>query len=114
MIDRVRTFCVFLLILALVGCNQAKPPKADLTIAQATDLARTLANDKAQELYKCRPFSDGPAAQLVDGRWVWHDQRGEGQVDFEAAVEFAKDGTNPGVRVVLLDSRASRLMELRR
>jgi hypothetical protein len=29
-------------------------------------------------------------------------------------VEFAKDGTNPGVRVVLLDSRASRLMELRR
>jgi hypothetical protein len=106
--------CILLLMLAVAGCNPGKSHTMDLTLAQATDLARRLANEKAQELYKCQPFSDGPSTELVDSRWVWRDRRGQGQVDFEAMVEFAKDGANPTVRVVLLDNRASRMLELRR
>jgi hypothetical protein len=76
-----------------------------LTAAQALALAEQLANEKAQTLYNCQPFRNGPPAKLVQGYWVWHDQRGQGAGDVEATVKFAADGTNPDVNVILLDSR---------
>jgi biopolymer transport protein ExbD len=76
-----------------------------LTAARALALAEQLANEKAQTLYNCQPFRNGPPAQLVQGYWVWHDRRGQGEVDLEATVKFAADGTNPDVNVILLDSR---------
>jgi hypothetical protein len=39
-------------------------PLAALSAAQATDLALRLANEKAQALYQCRPYTNGPAALL--------------------------------------------------
>ena len=78
-----------------------------LTAAQAQALARRLANEKAQELYHCQPFKDGPPAQWVQGYWVWHDGRAQGTLDIEATVKFAADGTSPDVNVTLLDSRLS-------
>jgi hypothetical protein len=101
--------CLFVLVLAIVGCNSGRPHTAALAPGQATELARKLANDKAQALYNCRPFSGAPSAQLVEDRWVWQDRRGHGQVDLEATVQFAKDGADPSVRVVLLDSRPPRM-----
>jgi len=38
---------------------------------------------------------------------AWHDRRGQGQVDFEATVKFATNGSDPTIRVVLLDSRGT-------
>jgi hypothetical protein len=76
-----------------------------LTSKQATDLAQKLANDKAETLYNCRPFSNGSPAQLVEGFWLWRETRGQGHVDLEAEVKLAQDGGNPSVNVVLLDSR---------
>jgi tetratricopeptide (TPR) repeat protein len=76
-----------------------------LTGAQAEALAVQLANEKAQALYNCRPFRKGIPAELVQGRWVWHDLRGYRVVDVQATVKFAADGTNPKVEVILLDSR---------
>ncbi len=80
---------------------------AALSVAQANPKsALRLANEKAQALYKCRPYTNGPAAQLVRGNyWVWHGRRGQGQVDFEATVKFATNGSDASVSVDLLDSR---------
>jgi hypothetical protein len=96
---------LYVLALALAGCTPDKPRTTALTAAQATDLALRLANEKSQVLYQCRPYTNGPAAQFVEGYWVWHDRRGQGQVDFEATVRFANDGAEPSVSVLLLDSR---------
>ena len=82
-------------------------PDRTLTAAQAEALAEQLANEKAQVLYNCQPFRQGTPAQFVQGRWVWHDLRAQGSLDVEATVKFAADGTNPYVKVVLLDSRSS-------
>ena len=76
-----------------------------LTGAQAETLAERLANEKAQALYNCQPFRNGPPAQLVQGSWVWHDLRAQGIGDVEATVKFEADGTNPDVEVIRLDSR---------
>ena len=76
-----------------------------LTAAQAETKAVELANAKAQELYSCQPFQKGRPAELVDGKWVWHDGRAHGAGDMQATVKFAADGTSPEVKVVLLDSR---------
>ncbi len=81
-------------------------PRAALSAAQAGVLARDLANAKAQTLYHQEPFRNQRPARLVDGHWVWRDRRGLGAVDFEAAVEFEREGANPKVQVMLLDSRA--------
>lgn len=106
--------CLLVLVVALFGCTNGPPPPATLTSGQATDLAQKLANDKAQELYHYRPFSNGPSAQLVSGLWVWQDRRGLGQTDIEATVKFASDGANPSVSVVLLDSRTDSSHFMRR
>ena len=75
------------------------------TAAEAGALAEQLANEKAWVLYKCQPFHDGPAAELVQGHWGWHDLRGHRSFDVEATVKFAADGTGPDVNVILLDGR---------
>jgi hypothetical protein len=90
-----------LLALGLVGCRHSVP----LTNEKASDLARSLANAKAQELYACQPFNDGPTARFDKGLWVWHDQRGRGLVDYEATVELAADGTVKRVDVDLLSTQ---------
>ena len=77
-----------------------------LTAVQAQALAIRLANERAQALYNCQPFRDGPPAQLVQGDWVWHDSRAQGLGDIEVTVKFAANGTHPEVNVRLLDSRA--------
>ena len=82
-------------------------PASTLTRAQAQALAEHVANEQALALYRCQPFQKGPAPKFVDGYWVWHAQQGQGAGDIEATVKFAADGTNPEVKVILLDSRSS-------
>jgi hypothetical protein len=93
------------LALLLAGCSSAPHTRA-LSVEQATALARRLANEQAQAQYHCQPFRDGPAAESVQGHWVWRDLKGQGQLDVEGNVDFAADGANPSVRVILLDNRA--------
>ena len=78
-----------------------------MTAEQATRLARDLANERAKVLHGCEPFTDTAGARWVEGRWIWHDRRGYGRVDFEATVDFAADGSARRVEVILLDSRAT-------
>ena len=65
---------LLVLVLAFAGCTPDKPRTTALTAPQATNLALGLANEKAQALYQCRPYTKGPAAQLSEGHWVWHDR----------------------------------------
>jgi hypothetical protein len=99
-----KTMCV-VVALALASCSADAPRPGSLDTGQATDLAQKLANDKAEALYRCRPFSNGPPAQLLQNAWVWHDREGQGQLDLEATVRFSTNGANPSVSVQLLDSR---------
>jgi hypothetical protein len=99
--------CVLVLVLVLIGCASDRPRAATLAPEQATEPARRLANEKAQALYNCRLFSNGSSAQLVEGCWVWQDRRRQGQLGLEVTVNFARDGANPSVKVVLLNSRPS-------
>jgi hypothetical protein len=80
-----------------------------LTGAQAEAFAEQLANEKSQALYKCQPFRNGTPAKLVQGYWIWHDLRAQGPLDVEATVKFAEDGSQPDVRVILLDNRLNPL-----
>jgi hypothetical protein len=105
----VKTSCLLLVVFGLFGCSGDH--FSNLSPTQATDLAQQFANEKAEALYSCRPFSNGPPAQLVDGHWTWRTRRGQGQVDLEASVEFATNGANPSVSVVLMDSRARPIPE---
>jgi hypothetical protein len=65
-----------------------------------------LANEKANALFHCQPFRNGPPAQFVRGHWTWHDLRGQGIGDIEATVELAVDGANLDVTVTRLVDRA--------
>ena len=94
------------LALALLGCSSTTTHTTPLTADQAGALAQQLANGKAQTLFKCQPFRNGPPAQFVQGHWVWHDLRGYGGGDIEATVEFAVNGANPDIRILQLESRA--------
>jgi hypothetical protein len=96
-------YLIFLGI-GLVGCSRVAPHTVALTEEKASDLARTLANAKAQALFDCQPFSDGPAARFDNGRWVWHHLCGRGRLDYEADVELAADGVTNRVDVDLLYS----------
>lgn len=92
--------------LLLGGCSSPLHTGA-LSVEQATDLARKLANEQARAQYNCQPFRDGASARFVQGQWVWLDLKAQGQVDLEGSVSFAADGANPNVRVILLDNRPS-------
>jgi beta-lactamase regulating signal transducer with metallopeptidase domain len=75
-----------------------------LTRDEARVLAERLANEKAQALYNCQPFRNGPQAQFVRDHWTWHRLQAQGEGDIEATVEFAADGAEPKVTVVRLES----------
>jgi len=109
-----RLLSLVALAVALVGCSGGKPHRAALTPQQASDLALRLANEKAQAVYKIQPFRAGPSAQFVQERWLWNERRGLGFADVEAIVNFAPDGSNPIVSVLLLDSRVGFPQNLRR
>ena len=100
-----KTLYLIPLALALLGCSSSTPRPSTLTSDQAGVLAQQLANEKAQALFNCQPFHNGPPAQFVQGHWAWHDLRGKGSGDIEATVEFATDGGKPNVNVARLDSR---------
>jgi starvation-inducible outer membrane lipoprotein len=93
--------------LFLAGCCTT-PHATKLTAEQAGALARQLANQEAQALYNCQPFRNGPPAELVQGKWVWHDRQTQRAVDIEATVRFALDGTDPDVKLTPEDSRPGR------
>jgi hypothetical protein len=90
--------------LLLVGCG-GPPHTSSLSLEQATALARKLANEQAQAQYHGQPFRDGPAAELIDGRWVWSDLKAQGRLDVEGSVSFSADGASPSVNVILLDNQ---------
>src|ERR1039457_2039422 len=92
------------LALALLGCSNSTPRPTTLTSDKAGVLAQQLANEKAQALFNCQPFHNGPPGEFVQGHWAWHDLRGKGSGDFEAPVEFATDGGKSNVNVTRLDS----------
>ena len=108
-----KTRYVLILALALGGCSTT-PHSTTLNAERAARLAQRLANEKAQTLYNCQPFRNGPPAHFVEGRWVWHDLRAHGTADIEATVDFASDGAKPSVNVALLDSRSQAPGSLRR
>ena len=78
-----------------------------MTPDEARSLAERLANEKAQALYNCQPFRNGPPARFVRDHWTWRCLQGRGQSDMEATVEFAADGAEPRVTVLWLESRPS-------
>lgn len=97
---------LILLPLALLGCSKATPRTTPLTADQAGALAQQLANGKAQALFHCQPFHDGPPARFVQGHWTWHRLQAQGQGDLEATVEFEANGAKPKISVEQLDSRS--------
>ena len=105
-------FILVYVLLAVIGCGEKQPSSA-LSLGQATDLALKLANDEAEAQYKCRPFTNGPPAQLVEGRWIWQDRQAQGLGDVEASVRFESNGVAPNVRVLFLDSRSVPAFRLR-
>jgi len=97
-------YLIFLLP-AMLGCRPAAPlTTTRLTAAQAGVMAQKLANDRAQTLYNCQPFRADSPAEFVEGRWVWHNLRGQGRGDIEATVELTEDGSKSSVLVRRLDS----------
>lgn len=107
-----KRFALVCVLLALSGCGE-KPQSAALTLGQATDLALKLANDEAEAQYKCRPFTNGPPAQMLEKRWSWQARQAQGLGDIEAIVKFETNGANPNVRVLFLDSRSVPAFRLR-
>jgi hypothetical protein len=79
-----------------------KPPAGSLTPEAAGALARQLANEQAQALYRCQPFQDNSPATFVRGRWLWHRRQGQGTSDLEVTVEFLPDGRDPSVKLIML------------
>jgi hypothetical protein len=95
---------LILFALLLSGCSSL-PHTRNLSVEQATALARKLENEQAQAQYHCQPFRDGPSAEFIQGQWNWRDLKAQGQLDVEGNVSFAADGANPSVRVILLDNQ---------
>lgn len=85
--------------LVLVGCASSKQ-QTSLSDAQATMMARQLANKQATLLYNCQPFHDGQPADFKNGHWRW-TQLCSG--DYEATVELAANGLTNRVVVLWLN-----------
>jgi hypothetical protein len=101
-----KPFCLIWSLILMMGCGANGPRQAAaLNAEQASLLARQTANAEAQTLYQCQPFEEGPSARLEGGRWMWQGRRACGQVDLEARVSFAPDGSGRTVQILLLDSR---------
>ena len=101
-----RTSCIALFALLLVGCSTSTQQSTGLTQEQAQRLAVQLANDKASTVHHCQPFRSGQAARLEKGRWVWFERQGYGYGEFEATVELAANGSTNSVNLQFLDNRA--------
>src|SRR5436189_6144916 len=95
------------LALALTACSSTRAPLTSslLSPERARVVARQLANERAQTLFRAQPFWDGAPARFVHGEWVWSDRRACGGGDMEAMVVLAADGTPRSVDVMLLYSR---------
>jgi hypothetical protein len=79
-----------------------------LSSDRAGALAKQLANERAQTLCHCQPFTTNQPAWLVGGLWHWRERRAYGHADLEANVSFSLDGSTPIVQVLLLDSTSLR------
>jgi hypothetical protein len=99
---KTRWLVAFALLAA--GCS-ARHEKAALNADQARIMAVQLANDKAAELYRCRPFQDTATVRFDAGHWVWTERRAAGHSDFQATVELAANGSTNRVDIQLLDSQ---------
>ncbi len=107
-----RAAALLLLLLALPACQKAPTsqpaggaqPALPMEAAEATQMARSLANQQAMLLYHCEPFVSGPAALWTNGHWLWRTRRGLGHGDIEAVVALASDGSTQSVQVLLLQS----------
>lgn len=91
----------------LCAGGQASQPGSGFTDEQAMTKAVQLANAKGDALYQKHPFAAGKLAQFIDGRWVWTDMQGVGQMDLQARVELAADGSTNRVELNLLDGMMS-------
>ena len=92
------------------GSSLAPEPtrqNSSLTPEQAMATAVQLANAKSDALYQKRPFEPGKLPQFTCGHWIWTDMGGVGQLDLEAKVELAIDGSTNSVDLHLLDSKLS-------
>ena len=96
---RMKTLCSILFLTLLTACD--KPS----TRAQATLLARQLANKQAKTTYNYDPFVAGPSALWTNGHWLWRDRRGLGAGDIEAVVSLGPDLSTQSVQVLLQDNR---------
>jgi hypothetical protein len=105
---KTRHLIALLVMVMVCGCSSTRRTNM-LTADQAGAFAASLANEKAQTLYHCQPFSNDAPAQFVHGNWTWHQLKGQGQGDIEATVEFEPNGAKPKVKVARLDSRATPL-----
>ena len=92
------------LLALLAGCAGNRSRVATLNADQAGSLAQHLANNKAETLYNCHPFSKVQPAHFVQGCWTWRQLQGLGQGDMEAKVQFRPDGSDPKVWVTRLES----------
>ena len=100
-----------LLLLALTACEKPAarqaseaPQSLPMEAPEATQMARTLANQQALALYRCEPFVNGPSAVWTNEHWLWSARQGLGNGDIEAVVSLAPDGSTQSVQVLLLHS----------
>jgi len=98
---------ILLLVSFLIaGCSTSSHYKTLLTPEQAKVLAQQLANDKAFAEVRCQPFHEGPEPRLEQGRWIWKDRKPYGQLELEANVVLAADGSTNQVKLMRLDFRS--------
>jgi hypothetical protein len=102
-----------LLLVALTACEKPAARRASeapqglpMEAPEATQMARTLANQQALALYRCEPFVNGPSAVWTNEHWFWSARQGLGKGDIEAVVSLAPDGSTQSVQVLLLHSSA--------
>jgi len=88
-------------LLCVASC-QGSPNYPVLTEPEALQLAVDLANNKAEEQSKTRPFTLESYPILQDGeRWHWGQLDVGAPTGLSAEVSFDMDGDNPEVEVFL-------------
>jgi hypothetical protein len=81
----------------------AEPDSFSLAAEEAGAVACRIANERALELYRCRPFTEDFPASREGSSWVWRQRRAQGKGDVEASVRLTGDGLAQEVDVLLLD-----------
>jgi len=82
----------------------AEPDSFSLAAEEAGAVACRIANERALELYRCKPFTEDFPASREGSSWVWRQRRGQGKGDVEASVRLTGDGLPQDVDVLLLDN----------